>query len=79
MLTLQDSIEINTTPNKVFDWLKNLDKHFTAWHPNHTKFEFIDGGLNVGGGVYFEECIDGKWFKFDFKISKIDKTKKVGR
>ncbi len=26
--------------------------------------------------MYFEECIDGKWFKFKFKIIKLEKTKR---
>jgi len=75
MITLQDSIEINTTPEKILNWFQNLDKHFTDWHPNHTKFEKITGGMDEGDIIRFEECIDGKWFKFNFKIHKIDKTK----
>jgi hypothetical protein len=52
----------------------NLDKHFTKWHPNHTKFVKITGGMDVGDVVRFEEKIDGKWFKFNVKITKIEKT-----
>ena len=32
--------------------------------------------MNEGDEVYFEECIDGKWFKFKFKIIKLEKTKR---
>lgn len=76
MITLKHSIEINTTPEKIFNWMKNLNKHFVKWHPNHTKFEFGREGLKVGGSVYFEERIEGKDFDFDFKITKVGKTKK---
>jgi hypothetical protein len=73
MITLKDSIKIKTTPEKIFDWFKNLDKHFTEWHPNHKKFVKVTGGLDKGDIVYFEECIDGKWFKIKCKITKIEK------
>lgn len=76
MLILEDSIEIKTTPEELFNWFKNLDKHFVKWHPNHTKFVKITGGMDEGDEAYFEECIDGKWFKFKFKIVKLEKTKK---
>jgi len=73
MITLKDSIEIKTTPEKVFDWFKKLDKHFTEWHPNHKRFIKVTGGLNEGDIIYFEECVDGKWFKIKCKITRIEK------
>ena len=76
MITLKDSIEIKTTPEKIFDWFKNLDKHFTEWHPNHKKFVKVTGGMDEGDIVYFEECVDGKWYKAKGKIAKIEKTEK---
>jgi len=74
MLTLQHSIEINTTVEKLYDWFMNLDKNFTKWHPNHTKFVKLTGGFNDGDVIRFEEKIDEKWFKFNFKIAKIERS-----
>lgn len=74
MFTLQDSIEINTTPEKLYDWFKNLDKNFTKWHQNHTKFTKLTGGMEEGDVVRFEERIAGKWFKFNLRIAKIEKS-----
>ena len=74
MITLRDSIEIKTTPERIFDWFKNMDKHFTEWHPNHKKFVKLTGGMDEGDVVYFEECVNGKWYKAKFKITKIERT-----
>ena len=70
MLTLEDSIEIKTTPSKLLAWFMDLDRHFTEWHPNHTKFEKVTGGMEVGDIIRFEERIKGKWFKFNFTITE---------
>jgi hypothetical protein len=48
VITLKDSAEIKTTPEKLFDWFKNLDKHFEEWHPNHKKFVKVTGGTGEG-------------------------------
>ncbi|MEW6685920.1 MAG: SRPBCC family protein, partial [Candidatus Edwardsbacteria bacterium] len=74
-MTLKDSIEIRATPEKIFDWFRNLDKHFTEWHPNHTKFDKVTGGMDEGDVVYFEECVSGVWYKVKCKITKIEKSK----
>jgi len=39
VIALKDSIEIKTTPEKIYNWFMNMDnKRFTEWHPNHKKF-----------------------------------------
>jgi hypothetical protein len=79
MITIKDSIEIKTTPERIFDWFENLDKHFTEWHPNHKKFVKVTGGMNEGDVVYFEQCCEGRWFKVKGKITKMEKNKKGWR
>jgi hypothetical protein len=74
MLTFTDSIQINIPPEKVFDWFLNMDKNFVNWHPNHTKYTLLSGDMNVGDTIHFEEKIDDKWFKFNVKITKIQKS-----
>jgi hypothetical protein len=74
MIILHDAIEINTSPEMLFDWFINLDKNFPLWHPNHIKFLKITGGMNLGDVVRFEERISGKWFKFNVIITKIETT-----
>jgi hypothetical protein len=73
-MLLIDTIQINTSPDKIFDWFQKLDKHFTEWHVNHKKLIKLTGGLDVGDVIHFEELIDGKWFKFNVKITRKEKT-----
>lgn len=73
MITIKDTVEIKATPEKIFNWFKNLDKHFTKWHPNHKKFVKVTGNLNEGDVIYFEECVDGRMFRIKCKITKIEK------
>ena len=74
MISLKDSIEIKATPEKIFDWFKNMDnKSFTEWHPNHKKFVRVTGGMEEGDIVYAEECVSGIWYKLKLKITKIER------
>jgi hypothetical protein len=73
MITLKDSIEIMTTTDKLYNWLMNLDKNFTRWHPNHKKFEKVTGGNNVGDIVRFEQRVSG--VLYDIKGEIIIKEK----
>jgi len=38
-LLLKDSMEISTTPEKIWEFFANLDKNYRAWHPgDHVLF-----------------------------------------
>ena len=40
-LLLSHSVDINTTPEKIWDFFKNLDKNYTTWHPkDHILFKW---------------------------------------
>jgi hypothetical protein len=77
MITLEDSIEIKTTPEKIFEWLKSLDKHYRNWHPDHVKWVNETGGLDEGDIVYYEEYIHGKLHKIRSKITKTEENKRI--
>jgi hypothetical protein len=74
VITLRDSIEIKATPEALFDWFKDLDKHFEEWHPNHKKFVKVTGGTDEGDIFYFEELVEGRWYKVKAKIDKLEKS-----
>ena len=63
-LTLKDSIEIKTTPEKIFDFLTNLvdNESYRAWHPNdHVALRWIEGQpWEERSVVLAEEYIHGK-------------------
>lgn len=76
MITLKDTIEIKTTPDKIAEWLRNVDKHYKDWHPDHVRFVKVTGGLEVGNIFYFEEYLQGKLYKGRYRITKIEENKK---
>jgi hypothetical protein len=77
MITLKDSIEIKTTPEKIEEWFKSLDKHYLEWHPGHVKFVKVTGGMDEDDIFYFEEYLHGKLHKIRSKITKIEKNKRI--
>jgi uncharacterized protein YndB with AHSA1/START domain len=72
---LTDSIEIETTPEKVFDFFFHLvdDESYRAWHPDdHVTLRWIKGHpWEEGSVVYAEEYIHGKLHKLKFVITKL--------
>lgn len=77
MITLKESIEITTTPDKAFKWLKNLDRHYKEWHPDHVKWINETGGLDEGDIVYYEEYLHGELHKIRSKITKVAENKRI--
>ena len=75
MMTLTDSIEIEATPEQVFDWLveRFKDKEsYQAWHPDHVDIRWIKGeSLQEGSIIYAEEYLHGELHKLKFIITKV--------
>ena len=63
-IVLTDSIEIKTTPEKIFNFLTRLvdDKSYRAWHhEDHVSLRWLKGQpWEEGSVVYAEEYIHGK-------------------
>ena len=80
-ITLKDSIEIRTTPEKIFNFLVNLvdDQSYRFWHSkDHVSLRWIKGHPWEEGSVgYAEEYIHGKLHKLKFLISKVVKNKTI--
>jgi hypothetical protein len=78
---IEDSIEIKTTPEKVFAFLVNLvdDESYRAWHPDdHVAFRWIKGGPWIEGSVlYAEEYLHGKLHKLKLRITKIVPNREI--
>ena len=43
MVTLQDSIEIKTKPERIFNWFVHFEENFHAWHPDHVECGWLKG------------------------------------
>jgi hypothetical protein len=80
-IILRDSIEIQTRPEKVFNFLIHLvdDESYRIWHPeDHVALRWIKGNPWEEGSVArAEEYIHGKLHKLRFKITKVVPNKKI--
>ena len=78
---LTDTIEIKTTPDKIFDFFTHLvdDESYRAWHPDdHVALRWIKGQpWEEGSAVYAEEYIHGKLHKLKFVITKVIPNKRI--
>ena len=81
MITLKDSIEIQATPDKVFEWLVrrfSSKEDYKAWHPEHVDIRWIKGeSLQEGSIVYAEEYLHGQLHKLKFRITKVLPNKAI--
>ena len=80
-ITLTDSVEIKTTPDKIFDFFERLDDDdsYRIWHPqDHVAFRWLKGKpWEEGSVVYAEEYIHGKLHKLKFIVTKVVKNKEI--
>ena len=77
MLTLKDSVLIEATPGEVEEWLRNIDKHYREWHPDHVKWVNLDGGLDEGDRFYYEEYLHGRLYKSRCLITRVERNDKA--
>ena len=72
---LKNSIDINTTPEKIFEFLYSLvdDESYRLWHSDdHVAFRWLKGSpWQEGSVIYAEEYIDGELQKLTFIITKV--------
>ena len=79
-ITLTDSVEIQTTPEKIFNFLLQLDdENYRIWHPqDHVAFRWLKGKpWEEGSVVYAEEYIHGKLHKLKFRVTKVVANRKI--
>ena len=81
MITLQDSIEINASPEKVFLQLVRFiqDKEsYKAWHPEHADIKWIKGNPTEEGSImWIAEYLQGYLDKLKFRITKVEQNRKI--
>lgn len=78
---LTDTIEIKTTPEKIFNFLTSIvdDDSYRAWHKDdHVRLRWLEGQpWTQGSVIYAEEYIHGKLHKLKFIITKIEANKRI--
>ena len=78
MISLRDSIEIQTTPQELFAWLRRMPQEYEAWHPDHVACRVLHGSmLEVGTELECQEYLHGKLHTMRFRMTKIVPDKRV--
>jgi len=77
--TLTHSIEIKTTPEKIWEFFVKLDKNYTIWHPgDHVLFRWKKGEpLKEGTTFYAEQYVKGKLTKYSGTCAEIIENRKM--
>ena len=77
-LELSHSIEIKTTHEKIWNFLRNPD-NYTTWHPkDHIKMMWTEGKpFELGSKFYSEQLVFGKVQKYNGQIIELIPNRKV--
>jgi len=72
MKTLRESIEINASPEVIWDWFLHIAENYLEWHPSHIKANWETEKVGeVGSILYAEEDIGGEFLKMRSKLTNI--------
>jgi len=76
---LKSSVEINTKPEKIWEFFNNLEQNYTTWHPeDHILFRWTEGKpMESGSRWYGEEIVLGKLFKLKGTIGEVIPNRKI--
>ena len=81
MTTLKDSIEIRTTPEKIFSGLIKVfssEEYFKKWHKDHIKCQWLKGKpFEEGSILYVEEYLHGELHKMKFLSTQLETNRKI--
>ncbi|NHJ25819.1 MAG: SRPBCC family protein [Candidatus Lokiarchaeota archaeon] len=72
MKTLKESIEINVSPESIWDWFMHFAENYCEWHPSHIKAYWKKGEPNkIDSILYAEEDIAGELLKMSSKLTTL--------
>jgi hypothetical protein len=76
MKTLKESIEINVSPEVIWEWLLHVAENYLEWHPSHIKANWkTETASEVGSIMYAEEDINGDFLKMKSKLTELIPTR----
>lgn len=78
-MTFVHEVNIKTSPDKIWDFLVNIDKNYSVWHPkDHILFQWTKGTpYEPGATFYAEQYMMGEKVKYNGKITESIPGKKV--
>ncbi len=72
MTTLRDTIEIEATPEEIFDFFIHFKENFKAWHPDHVGCWYPEEGpLREGSVFYVEEYVGTELLTLQFNVTRL--------
>lgn len=75
-MILSESTEINTTPEKVFEWLTHFKERYTEWHPDHVTCHWVTKpSMEEGSVLYTEEYLHGQLHNMNICLTKVEPTR----
>ena len=78
VISLTDSIEIYTTPSRLFSWLDQMPQEYKSWHQDHIACRVIQGSmLEVGSEIECEEYLHGKLHSMRFRMTKVVPNERI--
>lgn len=78
-MTLTHEVEIKTSPEKIWDFLINIEKNYVPWHPkDHLLFHWTKGApFESGATFYAEQYMMGEKIKYKGKIPECIPGEKI--
>jgi hypothetical protein len=71
-MTLVHDVNVETTPDRIWDFLINIDRNYSAWHPaDHILFQWTKGEpFSAGSTFYAEQYMTGEKVKYNGRITE---------
>jgi len=77
--TLVHEVDIKASPERIWDFLINIEKNYSVWHPkDHILFKWTKGApFETGARFYAEQFMMGEKVKYKGKITECISGKKI--
>lgn len=78
-MTLVHEVDINTSPDRIWTFLVNINENYSAWHPkDHILFQWTKGApCETGSCFYAEQYMMGKKVSYNGKITESIQGEKI--
>jgi len=79
LMTLEHAVDIKASPDKIWDFLINIEKNYLAWNPkDHILFQWTSGEpFDAGATFYAEQYMLGEKVKYKGKITECIPGEKI--
>ena len=69
---LRHSIDIQASPDTLYDWFRHLDRHYRQWHADHRDCYWEKGdGTHAGDILFASELLHGRLHRLRFRMTRL--------